>query len=119
MASILTEQLERQTAVPDEFALTLYRKLLTLFYVEDRMKTFARQGKCSFVASSRGHEVTQAGIAALLKPGHDWFFTYYRSKATAVGIGLPLTDIFMECWGGRVIQIPADATCRNTSLRVS
>ncbi len=99
MTSVLGEQFERQSAVPREFTLNLYRKVLTLFYVEERMKIFARQGKCSFVASSRGHEVTQAGIASLLKPGHDWFFTYYRSKGTAVGIGLPLTDIFMGMLG--------------------
>ncbi len=99
MTSLLIEQVERQSAVPKEFTLDLYRKLLTLFYVEERMKTFARQGKCSFVASSRGHEVTQAGIASLLTPGHDWFFTYYRSKGTAVGIGLPLANIFMGMLG--------------------
>jgi 2-oxoisovalerate dehydrogenase E1 component len=99
MTSLLIEQVERQNAVPKEFSLELHRKLLTLFYVEERMKTFARQGKCSFVASSRGHEVTQAGIASLLTPGHDWFFTYYRSKGTAVGIGLPLANIFMGMLG--------------------
>jgi 2-oxoisovalerate dehydrogenase E1 component len=99
MNSTFIDQLERQTAIPAEFALKLYRKILTLLYIEERMKTFARQGKCSFVASSRGHEVTQAGIASLLKPGQDWLFTYYRSKATVVGIGLPLTDIFMGMLG--------------------
>src|SRR5215471_1079012 len=99
MNSVLIKPLERHNEVPIEFTLDLYRKLLTSFYIEERMKTFARQGKCSFVASSRGHEVTQAGIASLLRPGHDWFFTYYRSKATAVGIGLPLTDIFIGMLG--------------------
>ena len=99
MTSVLIEQFEQQSAVPKKFTHNLYRKLLTLFYVEERMKTFARQGKCSFVASSRGHEVTQAGIASLLTPGHDWFFTYYRSKGTAVGIGLPLANIFMGMLG--------------------
>jgi len=99
MNSVLTKQLERQNTIPIEFTLNLYRKLLAIFYIEERMKTFARQGKCSFVASSRGHEVTQAGIASLLKPGYDWFFTYYRSKGTAVGIGLPLADIFVGMLG--------------------
>ncbi len=94
-----TSVLERPATISKEFTLNLYRKLLTLFYIEERMKVFARQGKCSFVASSRGHEVTQAGIASLLTPGHDWFFTYYRSKGTAVGIGLPLRDIFMGMLG--------------------
>ena len=92
-------RLNEESAVPKEFSLKLYRKVLAVFYVEERMKIFARQGKCSFVASSRGHEVTQAGIANLLKPGHDWFFTYYRSKATAIGLGLPLKDVFLGMLG--------------------
>ncbi|HEY3453789.1 MAG TPA: dehydrogenase E1 component subunit alpha/beta [Bryobacteraceae bacterium] len=99
MVSPLVEQLNRQNTVPNEFTLKLYRKVLTVLYVEERMRTFARQGKCSFVASSRGHEVTQAGIASLLKPGHDWFFTYYRSKGTAVGVGLSVKDIFLGMLG--------------------
>jgi 2-oxoisovalerate dehydrogenase E1 component len=28
-------------------------------------------------------------------PGYDWFFPYYRSKATAIGLGVPLLDIFL------------------------
>lgn len=91
--------LDANRAMPQTVSLSLYRKVLTVFYVEERMKIFARQGKCSFVASSRGHEVTQAGITSLLKPGHDWFFTYYRSKATAIGLGLPLEDIFLAMLG--------------------
>ncbi|MFZ0337667.1 MAG: thiamine pyrophosphate-dependent enzyme [Terracidiphilus sp.] len=77
------------------WALELYTRMLTTFYVEERMKAFVRQGKCSFHASSRGHEALQVGIAFLLKPQHDWFFTYYRSKALALGLGMPLKDIFL------------------------
>jgi len=99
MATELIERLHRESASPAESVLKLYRKVLAVFYIEERMKAFARQGKCSFVASSRGHEVTQAGIASLLKPGYDWFFTYYRSKGTAVGVGLSLTDIFLGMLG--------------------
>lgn len=44
--------------VPDELTLELYRKMLAVFYVQERMKIFVRQGKCSFhgapaAASSR------------------------------------------------------------------
>lgn len=31
----------------------------------------------------------------LLKPGHDWLFTYYRLKAITVGPGMALRDIFL------------------------
>ena len=85
--------------VPDAVTLELYRKMLTVFYIEERMKAFVRQGKCGFQASSRGHEKLQIGMTMLLKPGHDWFFTYYRSKAIAVGLGMPIRDIFLGMLG--------------------
>lgn len=81
--------------VPPSLTLALYRKLLTVFYVEERMKSFVKQGKCSFQASTRGHEKLQLGMTMLLKPGHDWFFPYYRSKAIAIGLGMPLKDVFL------------------------
>lgn len=77
------------------WALELYKRMLTAFYVEERMKIFVRQGKCSFLASTRGHECLQVGMTLLLRARHDWFFTYYRSKAIAVGLGMPLRDIFL------------------------
>jgi 2-oxoisovalerate dehydrogenase E1 component len=85
--------------VPDELTLELYRRMLTVFYVEERMKIFVRQGKCSFQASTRGHEQLQVAMALLLAPGRDWFFSYYRSKALAIGLGLPLTDLFLGMLG--------------------
>ncbi|MBS1859420.1 MAG: dehydrogenase E1 component subunit alpha/beta [Acidobacteria bacterium] len=81
--------------VPPEVTLELYRKLLTVYFIEERMKSFVKQGKCSFHASTRGHEKLQLGMTMLLKPGYDWFFTYYRSKAIAVGLGMPVRDIFL------------------------
>ncbi len=77
------------------WALELYKRMLTAFYVEERMKIFVRQGKCSFHASTRGHECLQVGMALLLRPRHDWFFTYYRSKALVIGLGMPLPEVFL------------------------
>ena len=81
--------------VPDSLTLELYRKMLTVFYVEERIKIFVRQGKCPLHTSTRGHEKWQVAMALLLKPCHDWFFSYYRSKAIAIGLGMPLKDIFL------------------------
>ena len=81
--------------VPDHLVLELYRKMLTVFYLEERTKVFVRQGKCSFYASTRGHEKLQVGITMLMRPRHDWFFTYYREKALAVALGMPLKDILL------------------------
>ena len=81
--------------VPHETTLELYRKMLSVFFVEERMKVFVKQGKCSFNASTRGHEKVQIGMTMLLRPGFDWFFPYYRSKALAIGLGMPLKDVFL------------------------
>ena len=69
--------------VPDKLMLELYRKILGVYYLEERLKILTRQGKISFLASSRGHEVAQVGTVLMLKSGHDWFFPYYREKAIA------------------------------------
>jgi 2-oxoisovalerate dehydrogenase E1 component len=81
--------------VPHEVTLDLYRKMLTVALVEERLKVFAKQGKCTFQASTRGHEKVQIGMTMLLRPRHDWFFTYYRSKAITIGLGMPLKDVFL------------------------
>lgn len=95
MRAAETTLLDEPVVVPHETTLELYRKMLTAFYVEERMKVFVKQGKCSFHASTRGHEKVQIGMTMLLRPGFDWFFPYYRSKALAIGLGLPLKDVFL------------------------
>ncbi len=84
-----TDQAVSAPIVPDSQAIDLYRKMLGVFYVEERLKIFVRLGKCSFHASTRGHEMLQVSMALLLEPRRDWFFTYYRSKAIAIALGMP------------------------------
>jgi 2-oxoisovalerate dehydrogenase E1 component len=95
MKTAESADLESPIIVPHETTLELYRKMLTVLFVEERMKIFVKQGKCSFQASTRGHEKVQIGITMLLRPGFDWFFPYYRSKALAIGLGMPLKDVFL------------------------
>ncbi len=81
--------------VPRNLVLDLHRKMVTVHYIEERLKIFAKQAKCSFQASTRGHEKLQIGMTLLLRPGYDWFFTYYREKAIALGLGMSIRDIFL------------------------
>ena len=82
--------------VPDAVVRELYQKMLGVYYIEERLKILTRQGKISFLASTRGHEKVQVGTVMLMKPGYDWFFTYYREKAIAYALGMPLKDIFLH-----------------------
>ena len=85
-----------QSSIPNSVATELYRKMLGVYFIEERLKIFTRQGKVSFHASTRGHEKVQIGTVMLMKPGLDWFFTYYREKAVAYALGMPAKDIFLH-----------------------
>jgi 2-oxoisovalerate dehydrogenase E1 component len=119
--------------VPDAIVLELYGKMLTVYYVEERLKIFDRLGKVSFHASSRGHEKLQIGMTLLLKPRHDWFFTYYRGKGIPIGLGMPLKDIFLgmlsregdpnssgrnmpEHWSSRELRLVAQTAATGTQF---
>src|SRR6516164_1731853 len=82
--------------VPDAVIRELYRKMLGVYFIEDLLTILTRQGKISFLASTRGHEKVQVGTVMLMKPGHDWFFPYYREKAVAYALGMPMKDIFLH-----------------------
>src|SRR5208282_2005312 len=97
--SLATTTLPERAIIPDSVVTELYRKMLITYFIEERMRIFVRQGKCGFHASTRGHEKLQVGITMLLRPGHDWFYTYYREKGIAVGLGMPIKDIFMGMLG--------------------
>src|SRR3974377_1492487 len=81
---------------PDDTIRELYQKMLGVYYIEERLKILTRQGKISFLASTRGHEKVQVGTVMLMRPGHDWFFPYYREKAIAYALGMPMNDIFLH-----------------------
>src|SRR5215468_12348730 len=82
--------------VPDAVVKELFQKMLGVYYIEERLKILTRQGKISFLASTRGHEKVQVGTVMLMKPGYDWFFPYYREKAIAYALGMPVKDIFLH-----------------------
>jgi 2-oxoisovalerate dehydrogenase E1 component len=82
--------------IPDDLVRELFQKMLGVYYIEERLKILTRQGKISFLASTRGHEKVQVGTVMLMKPGYDWFFPYYREKAIAYALGMPVKDIFLH-----------------------
>jgi 2-oxoisovalerate dehydrogenase E1 component alpha subunit len=64
--------------------------------VDELMWIVGAQGKAHFILTSRGHEAAQVASAAALRPGRDWVFTYYRSMAAALQIGVTPEDIFLS-----------------------
>lgn len=126
--SVKTPPPVEERIVPDEVIRELYDKMLHIYYVEERMKVFVKQGKCTFNAPTRGHEKVQAGIPMLLKPRHDWFYTYYREKGVAISLGMDLKHLFLgmlsrdgdpnsggvnmpEQWSSRELNLVSQTAC--------
>ncbi|MGH2366556.1 MAG: thiamine pyrophosphate-dependent enzyme, partial [Chloroflexota bacterium] len=73
-----------------------YRTMLLARAVDELMWIVGAQGKAHFILTSRGHEAAQVGSAAALRAGHDYVFTYYRSMAAALQLGVTPEDIFLS-----------------------
>ncbi|HVG96031.1 MAG TPA: thiamine pyrophosphate-dependent dehydrogenase E1 component subunit alpha [Chloroflexota bacterium] len=73
-----------------------YRTMLLARAVDELMWVVGAQGKAHFVLTSRGHEAAQVGAAAALRAGWDYVFTYYRSMAVALQLGVSAEDIFLS-----------------------
>jgi 2-oxoisovalerate dehydrogenase E1 component len=67
--------------------------------VDEAEARFRRQGRYLFQLSIAGHDAVQTVCARLLKPGHDWFFPYYRDRTFALGVGMSPEDIFRQGLG--------------------
>lgn len=85
-----------RSTLPDAVVKEFHRKMLGVYFIEERLKILTRQGKISFHASTRGHEAVQIAAVMFMQPRHDWFFTYYREKAVAYALGMSAKDIFLH-----------------------
>jgi 2-oxoisovalerate dehydrogenase E1 component alpha subunit len=75
--------------------LDLYYKMFLARTVAQRERVLNRMGKGSFAISGEGHEATQVGTAAVLRPGQDWVVPYYRDIGVALTIGQTPRDLLL------------------------
>lgn len=69
-----------------------YKFMLTARLIDDRNEALIKQGKAYFLISGSGHEAIQVAAAMAMKPGKDWFYTYYRDTALGIAAGLKARD---------------------------
>ncbi len=77
----------------------LYRTIYAARRIDDKEITGKRQNKVFFQINGVGHEAIQAAAAMVLRPGHDWFFFYYRDRALAYGLGVTAREMLLGSVG--------------------
>ncbi|HKQ59679.1 MAG TPA: dehydrogenase E1 component subunit alpha/beta [Candidatus Polarisedimenticolaceae bacterium] len=79
--------------------LDLYRTMLLSRKIDDKEIQLKRQNRIFFQINSAGHEALGAAIGHVFRPGHDWFFFYYRDRAAALGLGITPDEMFLQAAG--------------------
>ena len=88
----------RAPEISDLDCQSLYRGLLQVRIVDDRMMKLQRQGRLGFYMLSWGEEATHFGGAFPLR-GTDWIFPSYREPGAAFWRGYSLTDYVNQLFG--------------------
>jgi len=72
----------------------MYRSMLLMRLISERMMQLNRMGRAAFTAASDGHEAAEVGAAWAIRKGHDWCVPYYRDLGVALVLGFTALDEF-------------------------
>lgn len=96
MATKITQQI---AGLDRETVLEYYRTMLLSRRLDDKEIQLKRQNRIFFQISGAGHEAIQVAAGAHARPGHDWFFFYYRDRAFALQVGITPRDMLLQAVG--------------------
>ncbi len=104
--------------ITEEQMFKMYRLMNLTRLWNDKALSLQRQGRLGTLASVRGQEASNIGMAMPLQAG-DWFLPAFREYGALFTLGIPMKDQFMY-WGGdeRGARIPDNLKITNTCITV-